>query len=299
MPVAPAAFLDPALLAKISDLALLARTVVDGFMHGQHRSMRKGSSLDFAEHRSYQPGDDLRRIDWRVYGRTDRFYIKEYDADTNASVLFAVDTSGSMNYGSGTVTKFAYARMLAASLAWLSQAQGDRVGLATFTQALVDVIPPSVRHLQRMLHTLAATTPGGPSQLVASIEKLGLLSQRAGIIVLVTDCYEQPDALGRAVDALRMHGHDLIVFHVVDPAERELPGDDDTTFEDAESGNLLPLKPRALRDKYQSLVRAHHEALQSRFAAAGADYVRLDTSEPLDRALHAYLDARLTRGRVR
>jgi len=299
VPVAPAAFLDPALLARISDLALLARTVVDGFMHGQHRSMRKGSSLDFAEHRSYQPGDDLRRIDWRVYGRTDRFYIKEYDADTNASVLFAVDTSGSMNYGSGTVTKFAYARMLAASLAWLSQAQGDRVGLATFTQALVDVIPPSVRHLQRMLHTLAATTPGGPSQLVASIEKLGLLSQRAGIIVLVTDCYEQPDALGRAVDALRMHGHDLIVFHVVDPAERELPGDDDTTFEDAESGNLLPLKPRALRDKYQSLVRAHHEALQSRFAAAGADYVRLDTSEPLDRALHAYLDARLTRGRVR
>lgn len=299
MPVAPAAFLDPALLAKISDLALLARTVVDGYMHGQHRSMRKGSSLDFAEHRSYQPGDDLRRIDWRVYGRTDRFYIKEYDADTNASVLFAVDTSGSMNYGSGAVTKFAYAQMLAASLAWLSQAQGDRVGLVTFTQALVDVIPPSVRYLQRMLHTLAATTPGGPSQLVASIEKLGLLSQRAGIIVLVTDCYEQPDVLGRAVDALRMHGHDLMVFHVVDPAERELPGDDDTTFEDVESGNLLPLKPRALRDTYQSLVRAHHEALQSRFAAAGADYVHLDTSEPLDRALHAYLDARLTRGRVR
>ena len=299
MPVAPAAFLDPALLATISDLALLARTVVDGFMHGQHRSIRKGSSLDFAEHRAYQPGDDLRRIDWRVYGRTDRFYIKEYDADTNARVLFAVDTSGSVAYGSGTVTKFAYARMLTASLAWLSQVQGDRVGLATFTQALVDVIPPSVRHVQRLLHTLAAATPGGPSQLVASIEKLGLLSQRAGIIVLVTDCYEQPDVLGRAVDALRRHGHDLLVFHVVDPAERELPGDNDTTFEDVESGYLLPLKPRALRDKYQSLVRAHHEALQSRFAAAGADYVRLDTSAPLDRALHAYLDARLTRGRVR
>lgn len=299
MPAAPAAFLDPTLLAKISDLALLARTVVDGFMHGQHRSMRKGSSLDFAEHRSYQPGDDLRRIDWRVYGRTDRFYIKEYDADTNASVLFAVDTSGSMNYGSGTVTKFAYARMLAASLAWLSQAQGDRVGLATFTESLVDVIPPSVRHLQRMLHTLAATSASGTSKLVPSIEKLGLLSQRAGIIALVTDCYEHPEALGRAVDALRMHGHDLIVFHVVDPAERDLPGDDDTTFEDAESGSLMPLKPRALRDKYRALVGEHFGALQSRFTAAGADYVRLDTNEPLDRALHAYLDARLTRGRVR
>lgn len=299
MPVAPAAFLDPALLAKISDLALLARTVVDGFMHGQHRSLRKGSSLDFAEHRSYQPGDDLRRIDWRVYGRTDRFYIKEYDADTNAGVLFALDTSGSMDYGSGSVTKFVYGRMLAASLAWLSQSQGDRVGLATFTQDLEEVIPPSVRHLQRMLHTLAVTTPKGPSRLVHSIERVGLLSTRSGIIVLITDCYERPDALGRAVDALRMHGNDVIVFHLVDAAERDLPGDADTTFEDMESGALLPLKPDDLRSKYQTLIRAHHEALQSRLTAAGADYVRLLTNEPLDRALHAYLDARLTRGRVR
>lgn len=299
MPVAPAAFLDPGLLAKISDLALLARTVVDGFMHGQHRSLRKGSSLDFAEHRSYQPGDDLRRIDWRVYGRTDRFYIKEYDADTNAGVLFALDTSGSMDYGSGSVTKFVYGRMLAASLAWLSQSQGDRVGLATFTQDLEEVIPPSVRHLQRMLHTLAATTPRGPSRLVHSIERVGLLSTRSGIIVLITDCYERPDALGRAVDALRMHGNDVIVFHLVDAAERDLPGDADTTFEDMESGALLPLKPDDLRSKYQTLIRAHHEALQSRLTAAGADYVRLLTNEPLDRALHAYLDARLTRGRVR
>lgn len=299
MPAAPAAFLDPALLATISDLALLARTVVDGFMHGQHRSMRKGSSLDFAEHRSYQPGDDLRRIDWRVYGRTDRFYIKEYDADTNASVLFAVDASGSMDYGSTTVTKFAYARMLTASLAWLSQSQGDRVGLATFAQELGPVIPPSVRHLQRLLHTLATTDATGPSRVVEAIGKIGLLGNRTGIIVLVTDCYERPDLLGRAVDALRMHGHDVIVFHLVDPAERDLPGDDDTTFEDAESGLLLPLKPADLRVKYQALIGAHHTALHQRFTAAGADYVRLDTSEPLDRALHAYLDARLSRSRVR
>lgn len=299
MAVAPAAFLDPSLLAKISDLALLARSVVDGFMHGQHRSMRKGSSLDFAEHRAYQPGDDLRRIDWRVYGRTDRFYIKEYDADTNASVLFAVDTSGSMNYGSGSVTKFVYARMLTASLAWLSQSQGDRVGLATFTQDLVEVIPPSVRHLQRMLHTLAATTAAGTSQLIHAIGKVGLLSPRAGIVVLVTDCYEQPDALGRAVDALRMHGHDVIVFHVIDPAERDLPGNDDTTFEDVESGMILPLKPDVLRERYRRLVASHYDALQARFTAAGADYVRLLTNEPLDRALHTYLDARLSRSRVR
>jgi uncharacterized protein (DUF58 family) len=244
MATAPASFLDPAMLSRISDLALLARTVVDGFMHGQHRSMRKGASMDFAEHRSYQPGDDLRRIDWRVYGRTNRFYIKEYDADTNASVVFALDTSGSMDFGSGAVTKFEYARFLVASLAWLSQHQGDRVGLATFVGDLVDVVPASVRHLQLMLHTLARTKSSGTSQLVHSIERLGLVAMRAGIVVLVSDCYAQPDALGRSIDALRMRGHDVIVFHIVDPAERELPGDAPTTYEDAESGVLLP--PRSV-----------------------------------------------------
>jgi uncharacterized protein (DUF58 family) len=287
------------MLARISDLALLARTVVDGFMHGQHRSMRKGSSLDFAEHRSYQPGDDLRRIDWRVYGRTDRFYIKEYDADTNASVVFALDQSGSMDFGSGAVTKFEYARFLTASLAWLSQQQGDRVGLATFTGDLIDVVPPSVRHLQLMLHTLARAKAKGASQLVQAIDKVGVLTMRTGIVVLITDCYERPDLLGRAIDALRMRKHDVIVFHLVDPAELELPGDLPATFEDAESGTLLPLKPGELRSKYQALLTSHHDALSKRITAAGADYVRLNTSEPLDRALHAYLDARLSRSRVR
>ncbi len=299
MPAAPASFLEPALLARISDLALLARTVVDGFMHGQHRSLRKGSSLDFAEHRSYQPGDDLRRIDWRVYGRTDRFYIKQYEADTNASVLFALDQSSSMDFGSGPVTKFEYARFLIASLAWLSQQQGDRVGLATFTGDVLDVVPPSVRHLQLMLHTLARAKANGVSQLVEAIGRVGVLTKRTGILVLVTDCYERPEAIGRAIDALRTRGHDVIVFHLVDPAELALPGDLPATFEDAESGTLLPLKPGELRTKYQALLSAHHDALTQRIAAAGADYVRLDTSEPLDRALHAWLDARLSRSRVR
>ncbi len=299
MVTAPAAFLDPALLARIGDLSLVARTVVTGFLHGQHRSLRKGASLDFAEHRSYQPGDDLRRIDWRVYGRTNRFYIKEYEADTNAGVVFALDSSASMDFGSGAVTKFAYGRMLVAALAWLSQGQGDRVGLATFTETLQEVIPPSVRHLQRLLQALATTMPGGGSQLVESIGNVGVLSSRAGIVVLVTDCYDQPDAIGRAVDALRVRRHDVIVFHVMDPAERDLPGDGDLTLEDAETGQLLPLTPAALRARYQQAVEAHTAALQQRLSAAGADYVRLVTSEPLDHALHAYLDARLSRSRVR
>ncbi len=299
MPVAPASFLDPALLARISDLALLARTVVDGFMHGQHRSMRKGSSMDFAQHRSYQPGDDLRRIDWRVFGRTDRFYVKEYEADTNANVVFALDSSASMDFGSGAVTKYDYGRFLIASLAWLSQHQGDRVGLATFAGDLIDVVPASTRHLKLLLHTLGRSRAIGTGTLTTAIDKLTHLISRTGIVVLVSDCYEQPETLARAVASLRMRKHDVIVFHLVDAAERDLPFTAATTFEDAESGTRLSLHPDDLRAKYKALVEAHHAELTRRLIGAGADYIRIDTDKALDHALHAYLDRRLARSRVR
>ena len=299
MPHAAAPLLDPALLARISDLALLARSVVDGFMHGQHRSLRRGSSSDFAQHRSYQPGDDLRRIDWRVYGRTDRFYVKEYEADTNASVLFALDATASMAYGSSGVTKYDYGRFLIASLAWLSQRQGDRVGLATFSGDLVDIVPPSTRHLQLLLHTLGGSRASGAGRLSTAVDRLTHLSTRAGIVVLVTDCYEQPDDLGRAADALRTRGHDVIVFHLVDAAERDFPFTAATTFEDAESGVRLPLRPEALRATYLTRMAEHHAAVSTRLSAAGTDYVRVQTDQPLDRSLHAYLDSRLARSRVR
>jgi uncharacterized protein (DUF58 family) len=299
MPTAPAAFIDPALLARLSDLALLARTVVDGFMHGQHRSIRRGSSLDFAEHRSYQPGDDLRRIDWRVFGRTDRFYVKEYDADTNAGVIFALDASGSMDFATGPVSKFDYGRFLCASLAWLSQTQGDRIGLATFTGELLDVVPPSTRHLQLLLHTLGRARASGAGRLPVALERVAHITTRSGIVVVVSDCYEAPDELGRSVDALRMRGHDVILFHVIDPAERDLPFDAPGTFEDAETGALLPLRPDALRAKYKALFAEHQQAVERRIIASGADYVRVETDQPLDRALHHYLDRRLSRGRVR
>jgi len=299
MPAAPASFLDPALLARISDLSLLARTVVDGFMHGQHRSLRRGSSSDFAQHRSYQPGDDLRRVDWRVLGRTDRFFVKEFEADTNASVLFALDSSASMDYGSGVVTKFDYGKFLVASLAWLSQQQGDRVGLATFTGDVVDVVPPSTRHLQLLLHTLGRARASGAGTLSSAMERLAHLTTRAGIAVLVTDCYEAPDTLGRSAAALRMRGHDLIVFHLVDSAERDFPFTAASTFEDAESGARIAVRPDELRPRYLERARAHHADVAKRLVAAGADYVRIDTDQPLDRALHAYLDRRLARSRVR
>lgn len=297
--VAPANFLDPALLARIGDLALLARTVVEGFMHGMHRSPRKGFSIDFAQHRGYQPGDDLRRIDWKAFARTDKFFVKEYEADTNAGVIFALDASGSMDYGSKRVTKFEYGRMLIASLAWLSQRQGDRVGLMTFTDGIAEMIPPSTRHLQLMLHTLAKTHPSGTGQLKPSLDSLAHLTPRSGIVVLVTDCYEDPEVLGRAVGTVRARGHDVILFHLIDPAERELPGGGAATYEDAESGTRIPLRPDAMRAKYRQLFDAHRAAIASRSVAAGVDYVAVETDQPLDHALYAYLDARLARSRVR
>jgi uncharacterized protein (DUF58 family) len=299
VPAAPASFLDPVLLARISDLALLARTVVDGFMHGQHRSMRKGSSTDFAQHRPYQPGDDLRRVDWRLLGRTDRFYMKEFEADTNASVIFALDSSASMDYGSKGVTKYDYGRFLIASLAWLSQAQGDRVGLATFTGDIVDVVPPSARHLQLLLHTLGRSKATGAGSLATPVQRLAHMTARAGITVLVTDCYESPEELGRCADALRMRGQDLIIFHVVDAAERDFPFTAAATFEDSESKTRIAVRPDDLRKRYLEQARAHHAAVAKRLVASGADYVRVDTDQPLDRALHAYLDDRLARSRVR
>jgi len=299
VPTAPASFLDPALLARISDLALLARTVVDGFMHGQHRSMRRGSSSDFAQHRSYQPGDDLRRVDWKLLGRTDRFFVKEFEADTNASVTFALDSSASMDYGSGKVTKFDYGKFLVASLAWLSQQQGDRVGLVTFTGDIVDVVPPSTRHLQLLLHTLGRARASGAGTLETPVSRLTHMSSRAGIMVLVTDCYESPEQLGRSAAALRMRGQDLIVFHLVDAAERDFPFSAATTFEDAETGVKLPMRPDELRKRYLEQSTAHRAAVAKRLVAAGADYVQIDTDQPLDRALHSYLDRRLARSRVR
>jgi uncharacterized protein (DUF58 family) len=182
MAVAPQTLLDPALLARIADQPLLARPVVDGFLHRLHRSARKGLSLDFAQHRAYQPGDDLRRIDWKAYARTDRFYVKEYDADTNAGVVFGLDVSGSMDFALGGVNKFAYARMLTASLAWLAQHDGDRVGLATFTDTIVEMVPPSTRHLQLLLHALGRATPRGEGRIAPSITRRCLTAwhRRAG-----------------------------------------------------------------------------------------------------------------------
>jgi uncharacterized protein (DUF58 family) len=285
-------FLDPAVLATIGSLELLARTVVDGFLHGLHRSARLGLSMEFAEHRPYMPGDEIRRIDWRVYARTDRFYVKEYEAETHATVTLLLDISPSMAYGTGAVTKLDYGRYLAACLAWFSARQRDRIGLVLFDREIVDYVPPSTRHLQSVLHAIEALNPGRPGDLGPPLRRVAEQARRRGIMVLISDFYEDPDRVGEAVELLRATGADVMAFHLLDPAELEFPFEGAATFQDLEQGERLPVVPEDQRSRYQDLMKEHLAALTARMASTGVDYSVCDVSRPLDFVLYEYLARR-------
>lgn len=297
---APTRFLDPVILGRISSLELLARTVVDGFISGLHHSPYLGLSVDFAEHRAYMPGDDIRRIDWRVFGRTDRLYVKEYEADTNTNFSSLLDISGSMNYGSGDITKLDYGRYLAACLAYFSRRQRDRVGLVTFDADIVDYVPASARHLDIVLHTIERIQPArGEGGFERPMAKVVESLRRRSLLVVISDFYEDPDVIMRALNLLRHKGNDLIVFHVLDPVEVEFPFGEAARFEDLESGELIPVVPEKLRDEYRDHMDGHLETLRRRMAQSGIDYCFLRTSQPLDHALFQYLSRRHKLRRVR
>ena len=333
---APPGFLDPATLARIDNLELLARTVVDGFINGLHRSPYLGLSLDFAEHRPYNPGDDVRRIDWRLYARTDRYYVKEFEADTNANFTVLLDVSASMNYagaGDRGLSKLDYGRYLAACLTYFSNQQRDRVGLVTFDHDIVDYVPNSARHLDIVLHTLdridpasetsangvsgadggrvpgeagssgapragVSTTPA-PRGLAAAINHVAEHIKRRGVVVLMSDFYEDPEAAVHAVRQLRHRGNDVIVFHLLDPTEVEFPFDEATHFQDLETGERIPVVPETMREKYRQLIDAHIARLARLFTEERIDYSLFDTGTPLDYALFRYLSDRERLSRVR
>ena len=287
-----ARFLDPQVLARIDNLDLLARTVVDGFLHGLHKSPYMGLSMEFAEHRPYMPGDDIRKIDWRLFARTDRHYVKQYEAETNVNFSVLLDVSRSMSYGSGSVTKLDYARFLAASLAYFSRRQRDRVGLYTFDSEVVEHVPPSVRHLDQVLHALERVDPGRPGALGPSLFTVANTFRRRGILALISDFYEEPDTLVEALRPLSGGRHDLIVFHVLDPAELTFPFESPASFEDLETGERFPVVPEKLREGYREVVGAHVAEVERRVVGHGAEYALLDTSQPLDLALFRYLLSR-------
>jgi uncharacterized protein (DUF58 family) len=227
--MAGARFADPKILARIGNLELLARSVVDGFINGLHRAPFFGASIDFAEHRGYVAGDDIRRVDWRLFARTDRFYVKQYEADTNTNFSVLLDVSKSMGFKSRGVSKLEYASYVAACLAYLAHRQRDRVGIITFDSEIVAHVPPSAKHFDVVLHTLDRAKAERPGQLPAPLNKLAEHFRRRSVLVLISDFYEDPDVVLDAIKPLRFLGNELIVFHVLDPAEI------DFTFDDASS----------------------------------------------------------------
>jgi uncharacterized protein (DUF58 family) len=294
-----ARFVDPVVLARVGNLELVARAVVDGFINGLHRSPYFGASVDFAEHRGYTPGDDIRRVDWKLFGRTDRFYIKEYEADTNANFAVLLDVSKSMGFGSRGITKLEYGQILAGCLTYMVHRQRDRVGFAAFDEDVVEFVPPSAKHMDTTLHVLNRLTPRRSGRLAPPMKKLAEHFSRRGLLVLVSDFYEDPQAVLEAVAPLRFRGHDVIVFHLLDPAEIEFSYDQASAFEDLESGEQIPVVPEALAEQYRTLVREHSEALRSKFSELRVDYALLNTAAPLDHALFTYLSLREQLTRVR
>lgn len=298
-PVAGARFIDPHVLARIGTVELISKTVVDGFISGLHRTPYLGLSMDFAEHRAYVPGDDVRRIDWRVYGRTDRLFVKEYQAESNANVLIILDISRSMDYGPGGISKLDYGRFLAASLGYLSWKQRDRVGLVTLDRDIVTFVPPSVKHFDRVLHELETARPQRAGELTAPLRQVAQNLRRRGIVVLISDLYIEPPALRDALMELQYRGHDVAVFHILDAAELQLPDSQARQFEDMESGERLPLVPQQVRGRYEEAILGHIDTLRRRLGEHGMDYDLFDTGKALDHALFQYLTGRQRRMNVR
>jgi uncharacterized protein (DUF58 family) len=291
-------FLTPEVLARIDSLELIARTVVEGFISGLHRSPHLGFSTDFAEHRQYMPGDDLRHLDWKLLARTDRLYIKKYEGDTNTQVHLLIDSSASMGYASGEVTKLQYAQYLASSLAYMNIRQHDPVGLIAFDESVIEHVPPrSVSgHLRTVLGVIDRLQPGRGTLLADQLHRTAELLSRRGIIVLISDMYDEPEGLIRGLEHLRFQGNDVIVFHLMDRQELDFDFNQPVVFEDSETEEQMHVLPDVVRDEYLRAVRSHIEALREGATRNRIDYEVLKTSEPLDSALFSYLARRMHLG---
>lgn len=295
-PAASTRFLDPELLARIGSLELLARTVVEGFMSGLHRSPFTGFSTEFTEYRQYNPGDDLRYLDWRLLARTDRYFIKKYRADTNTQCHLLLDTSASMNYAHGSaVTKLQYAQFLAASVAYLLNRQQDAVGLVAFADKVHTHVPARNRtgHMRTIFGNLSMLEASGETNLSASLHQLAEVLTQRGIVVVVSDFYDQAERLAEAFQHLRFKGHDTVAFQVLDQNELDFDFTDPVLLlEDAETQEQMPVLPDVVMDGYRERMRRHVDDIRLCAAANNVDYELLTTKQPLDFALLSFLSRR-------
>jgi len=282
-------------LAGISSLDLLARTVVDGFVAGLHRSPDFGFSQEFAEYRAYTPGDDLRHVDWNLFARTERCYLKRYRGETNSQLTVLLDASNSMQYTSGPPMKMDYARYIAASLFYLAiRNQRDAAGLIVFDDEVREYIRPSTRpgQLARLFAGLEGAEPRARTDFVKPLLHFQNFLHRRGIAILISDFFEDPETIVRAIAPLRFHGHEVVLFHVLDPQEIRPVMKGSSILVDLETERKIEVIPEYVKTTYRAKVDAHIEDLRLRTRAAGMDYQLLVTNQPLDSALREYLTLR-------
>ncbi len=290
---------DPTQLTKLGWLTLLAREVVEGFLTGVHKSPYKGFSVEFAEHRQYFPGDEIRHIDWRVYGKTDRYYVKEFEEETNLKAYLLVDASGSMAYRGGkAVSKFEYAQFVAGSLAYLMLHQLDAVGLVVHDTRVRQFMQPRAhsKHLLHILQSLEETKPGGETSLAPIWNDLAGKLKRRGLVIILSDCFDKVDSLLHALRHLRHQRHDLLLFHILAPDEIEFPFRKWTQFRNLENASERRLvDPSRLRHDYLQSFNEFCRRLREETARMNIDYHLMRTDEPVDRALGVYLSRRQRR----
>jgi uncharacterized protein (DUF58 family) len=284
-------YLDFDTLARIDSMHLLAKTVVEGFIMGLHRSPFRGFSVEFAEYRQYAPGDDIRHIDWKVFGKSDRFYVKQYEEETNLSCHVLLDCSASMGYGSGKLTKLQYGSFLAASLAYFMMSQRDATGLVLFDEHVRLMLPPRSRltHLHRILAALEDQQPGRGTDVATPLHDMAEALKRRGLMVLISDLYDDPKRVLDALQHFRFQGSDLIVFQIADEAELKFPFDRMTEFVDPETGEALTLTGDAVRKAYLREMERFFGEYRKGCADLKIDYHLFDTSTPLELALSNYL----------
>ncbi len=287
-------FLDPGVLAGISGLELVAKTVVDGFIAGLHRSPDFGFSQEFAEYRAYTPGDDLRHVDWNVFARTERCYLKRYRGETNCQLTLMLDVSASMQFTSHNVEKLDYARYLAASLAYLANQQRDAAGIFVFDDEVRNVVLPSTRQgqLMRILHALSKAEPGARTDYGKPFLVLQEHLHRRGIVVVISDFWEEPDKIISTVAPLRFRGNDLVLFHLLDPEEIRPKLDEPVLLQDMETKHTIEVTPEYTEHDYRQKIDKHIATLRAKAQGAGMDYFMIDTGRPLDEALREYLTVR-------
>ncbi len=292
-------YLDPKTLVKIGRLDIVARRVVEGYISGLHRSPYHGFSVEFADHREYVPGDDIKHLDWRTLAKTDRYYIKEYEEETNLRSTVLLDTSESMKYGSGGVTKLEYGCFIAASLAYLLTQQQDSVGLALFDSTVHRFVPArsNPAHLRLILHELNQIVPKAKTSMDLIFHDVAERVHRRGLIVVISDLFDDPETILMGLRHFRHNRHEVVVFHVLDEFETTFPFDDTTLFDGLEGYGEVLTEPRSLRDTYLEEVAKFVLAMKRGCRRHEIDYVQVNTATPLDVALSAYLASRSKRGK--